>query len=426
MTGWDELSSRILKKVSDMLAPHIAHLINSILKTATYPLINKISKILPLNKPGKNILLPDSYRPINNRPVIEKIIEEHFIEIFIEFIELNNILHNNHHGGRVNHSPETAMANIHLGLGINCDNNLIGTLFTTDLSAAYDTVDHTILLDKLEYFGIRDNELDVIKSFLNNRRQYVEIDRASSKLEFVGNRSVIQGSKIAGLLYTIYTNEIPDIYKLIHNNYYTAITGRPTIKFANTTHLTVNFVDDSTNVIATKEFDIIKPYLEQYYCLIKKFYDINKLQINTDKNQVCIYFKGKSYIKKIKEFSFTADNYVIKNKNSIKILGVYLNSELKIGQHINTIISQCYNKVHSIKMLSKYTDINTRLKFINAHMLSRLLYMLPLISSANNEQFKKIHNLIMFSARTIIGNYCFKVSCKKYLNRLIGFHLNNS
>ena len=97
---------------------------------------------------------------------------------------------------------------------------------------------------------------------------------------------------------------------------------------------------------------------------------------------------------------------------------MYLNSELKIGQHLNSIISKCYNKVHAIKSITKYTDQNTRLKFINAHMISKLLYMLPLISSANSEQHKKVHNLIMFSARTIIGNYCFKVSCKKILEQI--------
>ena len=162
------MSSRILKKVTDLLAPHIAHLINSIIKTATYPLIYKISRILPLSKPGKNNLLPDSYRPINNLPIIEKIIEEYFLEIFTEFTHANNILHKNHHGGRISHSPETAMANINLGLGKNCDNNMISTLFTTDLSAAYDTVDHYILLNKLEFYGFRNNELDIMTSFLTN------------------------------------------------------------------------------------------------------------------------------------------------------------------------------------------------------------------------------------------------------------------
>ena len=148
---------------------------------------------------------------------------------------------------------------------------MINTLFTTDLSAAYDTVDHVTLLNKLEFYGIRDNELDIFKSFLSNRRQYVELDGASSNLKFVGNYSVIQGSKIAGLFYNIYTNEIPDIYRLVHKNYYTAITGRPRLDFANTTHLTINFVDDSSNVIGTKEFEPIKAYLEQYFNLIKKF-----------------------------------------------------------------------------------------------------------------------------------------------------------
>ena len=97
---------------------------------------------------------------------------------------------------------------------------------------------------------------------------------------------------------------------------------------------------------------------------------------------------------------------------------MYLNSELKIGQHLNSIISKCYNKVHAMKSLAKYTDQKTRLNFINAHMISKLLYMLPLISSANREQHKKVHNLIMFSARTIIGNYCFKVLCKKILEQI--------
>ena len=133
---------------------------------------------------------------------------------------------------------------------------------------------------------------------------------------------------------------------------------------------------------------------------------------------MCIHVKSKSHIKKLKEFSFRADNYLIKNQASIKILGVYLNSELKIGQHLNSIISQCYNKVHSIKTITKYTDKNTRLKFINAHMISKILYMLPLISSANHEQFKKVHKLIMFSARTILGSYCFKVSCKDILDQI--------
>ena len=123
------------------------------------------------------------------------------------------------------------MTDIQLGMGTNCDKDLITTILSTDLSAAYDTVDHQILLKKLNYYGIKDNELETFKSFFSNRRQYVEIDGAKSNLAFLGNVSVVQGSKLAGILYTIYTNEIPDLYKLIHSNFYSSITNQPTISF---------------------------------------------------------------------------------------------------------------------------------------------------------------------------------------------------
>ena len=111
------------------------------------------------------------------------------------------------------------MTEIQMGIGANCDNDLITSILSTDLSAAYDTVDHKILLNKLEHYGIRDNELEVINSFLNNRRQYVEIDGASSSLKFIGNQSVIQGSKWAGF----FTLFIP-MKSQISTNLYTITT----------------------------------------------------------------------------------------------------------------------------------------------------------------------------------------------------------
>ena len=77
---------------NNLIAPHITHIINAIIAKMIYPSIYKISKILPLRKPGKNTLLSDSFRPINNLPVVEKIVEEHFLEILIDFLIENSIL----------------------------------------------------------------------------------------------------------------------------------------------------------------------------------------------------------------------------------------------------------------------------------------------------------------------------------------------
>ena len=97
-TGHDDISSKILKKIGSEIAPHITHLINSIIKTSIYPEIFKISKINPVCKPDKNPNLIESYRPINNLPIIEKLIQEHIKIHLILFLDNNKIINENQHG----------------------------------------------------------------------------------------------------------------------------------------------------------------------------------------------------------------------------------------------------------------------------------------------------------------------------------------
>ena len=87
-------------------------------------------------------------------------------------------------------------------------NNITATI-QTDMSSAFDTVDHQILLSKLEHYGIRGQELKLMLSFLSSRKQFVEIDGIRSDTLQSPDCSVIQGSKLSSLLYTIYVNEVP-------------------------------------------------------------------------------------------------------------------------------------------------------------------------------------------------------------------------
>ena len=202
------------------------------------------------------------------------------------------------------------------------------------------------------------------------------------------------------------------------------ITGDDKVKFNNVQHLTVNFVDDSNSVITFNDQNQAKTYLESYYKLLHNFYNINKLKINPDKTNLLLIFKDK-YRQTLKNFYFMADNYKIYSKNTIKILGFYIQSDLKYKTEINKLVSTLHNRINTIRQINKYTDFKTRLKFLNANVISKLNYMLPFYSSLTIEQTNKLHKVIMTSARMAIGNYCYRVECNKILGRCNWLPIND-
>ena len=415
-TGHDDINNKIIKKISKEISPHIAHLINLIILKGKIPEIFKISRILPLSKPEKSVNSIESYRPINNLPCIEKIFEEHIIINLNIFLEENKILHDNHHGGRKSHSTTTAMAQVYNTLFYNKEKNKISATLTTDLSAAYDTVDNKILLDKLEHYGIRGNTLKIFESYLMDRKQYVEIETFKSELKNSPPCSVVQGGKLSGTLYTLYTNEIPLLYKFMYNDWFYTLTKLNRIIFKNIEHITINFVDDSTNIISFNDHSQIKNYLTNYYKLIHSYYNINKLKINADKTQLLLNYKEK-HKQNFKNFFFNAENFKIKPKKVIKILGAYLRNDLKLDSQVGKLVGQLHNRIYEIRKLTKFTKFKTRLEFLNANVIGKLNYLLPLYSHSTRQLKNKMHKIIMTAARCAIGNYCFKKSVHYVLNK---------
>merc|ERR1712240_470264 len=104
---------------------------------------------------------------------------------------------------------------------------------------------------------------------LTYRKQFVEIDTNRSNTLNSLNCSVIQGSKLSGILYTIYTNEIPLLHTLMHKEIFTKLTGQQSTTSKSIEHNTINFVDNSTNIIRTKNPSEIQEYLNKFYLLLE-------------------------------------------------------------------------------------------------------------------------------------------------------------
>ena len=166
----------------------------------------------------------------------------------------------------------------------NYNDGLISAVIQTDLSAAFDTVDHETLLKKLEHYGIGGKMNNLLSSFLSNRYQYVSIDGIESEVVQSLPCSVIQGSKLSALLYTIYINEVTVLHKLMGTDLYDQITQEfSPIKSEIIGHDIIQYVDDTNNVIYGNNAEEVQNYSNAYFKLIESFYTINRLKLNPER-----------------------------------------------------------------------------------------------------------------------------------------------
>ena len=142
---------KIIKKSSPDIIPHLVHIIYSIIRTGKYPSILKVNIISPILKPDKIPENINSYCPINNLSVVDKIIEEYIKGHLNDSIDYNGILLDDHHGSRKYHGTTFALTVINHHLINRYHDDYINTVIQMVLSAAFDTEDHNILLKKLEY-----------------------------------------------------------------------------------------------------------------------------------------------------------------------------------------------------------------------------------------------------------------------------------
>ena len=124
----------------------------------------------------------DSFRPLNNLCCLEKLCEQWIKQNFVHWLEEESVIIGDHHGGRQGYSTLTAIANINYQISRSVDQKNHNVLLTTDLSAAFDTIDHMTLLRKLEHYAVRGKELSLFICYLSNRRQFVEVDTFRSEV----------------------------------------------------------------------------------------------------------------------------------------------------------------------------------------------------------------------------------------------------
>ena len=350
-TGYDDISTKLLKRIAPIIIAPLTIIVNQSLCTGTFPDNLKIAKVIPLFKKGDPHIL-DNYRPISLLPSMSKVLEKVvFIQIY-DYFNTNNLLYNSQYGFRNKHSTELASLELTDQILQHMDNKKVPISVFLDLSKAFDTLDHSILLQKLKYYGIKNNSIAWFQSYLSCRTQYIDIDGTVSTTLAI-KTGVPQGSVLGPLLFIIYMNDI-----CMASEKFRAIL------FADDSNLLSTLCTFSTHVSSDSSSNKkISQNINIELASILEWLNINKLSLNVGKTKFMLFHFRQRKINHIVP-SLEINGKSIEQANEFDFLGLRIDQNLTWNAHIQKIS----NKV------SRTLGVMCRLKhFLPPHIL-RTLY----------------------------------------------------
>ncbi len=210
--GFDGISTKLLKTIKDAIIKLLTVIINKMLNTGIFSEKLNIAKIIPVYKKEDDTLFTN-YRPKSLLPTVSKIFENVIFKQLYHFVLDKKLLYNAQYGFRTDNSTEYASLQLVDRIIVEMHKMNAPVNIFLDFSKAFDTLNHKILLDKFEHYGINEISLWLIESYLTNRKQYVEIDGSNSDMLSL-TTGVPQGSILGALLFIIYINDIAQASKL--------------------------------------------------------------------------------------------------------------------------------------------------------------------------------------------------------------------
>ena len=209
--GNDNISGYFLKIALPYISRILMLIFNTSTEASTFPVSWKIALVTQIYKEGEKSD-KSNYRPISVLPVLSRLFEKLIYDQLYQYLERGGFLTSEQSGFRALHSSATCLLKCTGAWHSGMDEGLLTGLISIDLKKVFDTVDHEILCQKLEHYGVVGKGLSWLTSYLSNRKQYCRINGVDSNINDI-NAGVLQGSCLGPLLFLVYINDLPCIVK---------------------------------------------------------------------------------------------------------------------------------------------------------------------------------------------------------------------
>jgi hypothetical protein len=378
----DSLPMWLLRKCLRGLLPALTILVNRSLDTGM-PMRYKHSIISPKLKKGANDQNElSSYRPVSNLSSFSKIIEKAVASRLTTHLKLCNAYDHQQFAYRRHHSCESAVTNVLDTALYSADSGDITILTLLDLSSAFDTVNHTLLLTRLHNSGVRGNALAWFRSYLTPRTFSIRIGSAVTDPLPI-HCGVPQGSVLGPLLFLVYIRDLGAIIKQ-HGLQY------------------VVYADDVQLFTTTPPSAAAQAIHRMEVCIeaVKAWLANNQLVINTQKTEL-IVLGPKLAVTKIPQLSVTVGGTAILAKPCVRDLGAFIDSQMSMDDHIKRTCRSAFSYLRAIAKQRFYMNNNCMALLVHSFVLSRLDFCASLLCGITKQAEKSLQRVMNYSIRMI-------------------------
>ena len=381
----DPLPTWLLKSCSGAIIPFITRIVNASVTECKFPDLFKSALITPLlKKPSLDHQELSNYRPISNLTFISKVLERIILSQINAHLDQHELFEPYQSAYRSNHSTETALLRVQNDVLNAIDDGNMVILLMIDLSAAFDLVNHNILLSRLKSrFGIENAALTWIESYLRGRSQQCIIEgTASSPVEI--SRGVPQGSVLGPVLFSLFTTPLGDIaIKHDMERHFYADDSQFYLRFK------LNSLDHSLSKISDCVSDI------------RKWMAVNQLKLNDAKTEL-IVFGSKRNLDQLPKLSLSIGDCQIIPSGVVRNLGSFFDSTMSMATHIGHLCQSSFYTFRTISRIRRYITDDAAKSLLQGLLISRLDYCNALLYGLPTRYIRRLQLLQNNAARVIL------------------------